>query len=65
MQAGTAAGRVWLAATAYGLGACASAGFIEPGLRHLVELDGYRSCPLFAISLGYPASEDSDGIENA
>jgi SagB-type dehydrogenase family enzyme len=55
MQAGAALGRAWLAATAYGLVGCASGGFMEAGLRSLLDLDGYRTCPLIALCLGRPA----------
>jgi SagB-type dehydrogenase family enzyme len=57
VQAGAAVGEVWLAATGYGLGACAAGGVIESGLQALAGGDGYRSAPLLAIALGYPRAE--------
>ena len=55
VQAGALAGRTLVAATAYGLGACTSAGVMEDGCRDLTGVDGYRDCPLLAVVLGYPA----------
>ena len=52
IQAGAVVARCWLAATAYGLGACATAGIMEDGLRSLAGVDGYRACPLFTLTLG-------------
>jgi SagB-type dehydrogenase family enzyme len=57
MQAGSAIGRAHVAATAYGLAACPSGGVVEEGFRALAQTDGYRDCPLFALSLGLPRSE--------
>ena len=42
-------------AAAHGLGACASAGLIEASFRSLAKIDGYRDCPLVALTAGYPA----------
>ncbi|GGP95454.1 nitroreductase family protein [Streptosporangium pseudovulgare] len=41
-------------AAAYGLTGSVFAGFLQSGLRPLVDLDGYRNRQLFAVSLGYP-----------
>ncbi|MBG0827791.1 hypothetical protein HS041_08440 [Planomonospora sp. ID67723] len=41
-------------ASAYGLVGSVFAGFLQSGLRPLVDLDGYRQRQLFAVSLGYP-----------
>ena len=55
LQAGAAVGRSLLAAAAYGLGACASAGLMEASVRALANIDRYRECPLVALTVGYPA----------
>lgn len=51
--AGAAGGRLWLAIEAEGLGGCMSAGIIEGGVRDLVDIDGYRACPVTLLSLGH------------
>ena len=53
-QAGAVAARVWLAAEAIGIGACAGGGLMPIGIRELAGLDGFMDCPLFSIHLGYP-----------
>ena len=55
LQAGAVVSRCLLAAAARGLGACASAGLIEASFRSLANIDGYRDCPLVAITVGYPS----------
>ena len=55
LQAGSVVSRSLLVATAHGLGACASAGLIEASFRPLANIDGYRDCPLVALTVGYPA----------
>lgn len=55
LQAGAAVGRLVQAATAYGVASCPSGGIMEQGLRTLAGMDGYKECPLFAVSLGYSA----------
>ncbi|MGV9327886.1 hypothetical protein ACWDR1_08565 [Streptosporangium sandarakinum] len=41
---------------AHGLAGSVFAGFLQSGMRPLVDLDGYRQRQLFAVSLGYPAA---------
>jgi SagB-type dehydrogenase family enzyme len=55
LQAGAAVSRSLLVATAHGLGACASAGLMEASVRSLANIDGYRDCPLVALTAGYPS----------
>ena len=55
LQAGVVVSRSLLVATAHGLGACATAGLIEASFRPLANIDGYRECPLVALTTGYPA----------
>ena len=55
LQAGAMVSRSLLVATVYGLGACVSAGLIEASLRSLADIDGYRDCPLVALTVGYPS----------
>ena len=55
LQAGAVVSRCLLVAAARGLGACASAGLIEASFRSLANIDGYRDCPLVAITVGYPS----------
>ncbi|GII03187.1 hypothetical protein [Planobispora takensis] len=42
---------------AHGLVGSVFAGFLQSGMRPLVDLDGYRQRQLFAVSLGYPVPE--------
>ena len=56
LQAGAMVSRSLLVATVYGLGACVSAGLIEASLRSLADIDGYRDCPLVALTVGYPSA---------
>lgn len=55
LRAGAALGRAWVAASAYGIGACMTAGVLEPGFRALPDADAYRRAPLAALCLGYPS----------
>jgi nitroreductase len=55
LQAGAVVSRCLLVAAAHGLGACASAGLIEASFRSLANIDGYRDCPLVALTAGYPS----------
>ena len=55
LQAGALVSRGLLIATAHGLGACASAGLMEASFRSLANIDGYRDCPLVALTAGYPS----------
>jgi SagB-type dehydrogenase family enzyme len=54
IQAGAAVARTLLVATAHGLGACTSAGLMDASFRPLANIDGYRDCPLVALTAGYP-----------
>jgi nitroreductase len=57
--AGAVGGRLWLAIEAEGLGGCMSAGIIEAGVRDLVDIDGYRACPVTLVGLGHPRARPS------
>lgn len=60
LRAGAGLGRAWLAATAHGIGACMTAGVLEPGFRLLPGTDAYRQAPLAALCLGYPTERASE-----
>lgn len=53
LQAGNACGTVLISAETISLGACTTAGILEPGFRHLTSCDGYNECPIVAITLGH------------
>lgn len=56
VRAGALLGHVWLKAVQLGLNGCMSGGFLEPELRAIGMIDGYRQCPLLALALGNPPS---------
>ncbi|MES0824965.1 nitroreductase family protein [Ruegeria sp. SCP11] len=58
--AGAALASAWLAATDLGLGGCFSAGIISQGLKEVAGWDGYTSCPLLALHLGYERPLDDN-----
>lgn len=52
-RAGAIAARALIAATAYGVSGCPWGGLMEDAWGDLFDIDRYRDCPLFGLSLGY------------
>jgi nitroreductase len=59
IRAGAAAYRTWLAAIGHGLAGSVFAGFLPAAVRAPLRCDGVRRHQLFALALGFPASEDA------
>ncbi|MEP7185014.1 MAG: nitroreductase family protein [Rhodanobacter sp.] len=52
-RAGAIGARALIAATSYGVSGCPWGGLIEDAWGDLFDIDRYRDCPLFGLSLGY------------
>lgn len=61
-RSGAMVARALLAATAYGISGCPWGGLTEDGWGELLSIDRYRDCPLFGVSLGYPANGDGHEV---
>jgi SagB-type dehydrogenase family enzyme len=55
IRAGAIAARALVAAELHGLAGCPWGGLSEDGWGELLQVDRYTNCPLFGVSLGYPA----------